>query len=59
MPNDTERCLDIAMMDMYHRAPNEADYNGTRYLQMLHEHRGLEPARILLHSATVSERYAA
>src|SRR6266567_5824017 len=32
------------------RARSEANYNATRFLHMLYEHRGLETARILLHS---------
>ena len=48
-----------AMMDVYLRARNECGYNATRYLQILHEHRGLKTARILLHAANVSEGYTA
>ncbi len=33
--------------------------NATRFLHMLYEHRGLETARILLHSTNVSEGYTA
>ena len=51
--------FDDAMMDVYLRARNECGYNATRYLQMLHEHRGLETARILLHASNVSEGYVA
>ncbi len=46
------------MMDIYHRARAEAKYNATRYLRMLGQHGGLENARILLLSTTVSEGYA-
>lgn len=59
MTNNIEYRFDIAMMDIYHRARNEARYVATRFLQMLHEHRGLETARLLLHSSTVSEGYTA
>ena len=41
------------------RALAEANYNASRFLQMLHEHRGLETARILLHATRVSEGYTA
>lgn len=51
--------FDDAMMDVYLRARSECGYNATRYLQMLHEHRGPETARILLHAANVSEGYTA
>lgn len=59
MTNDLEHRFDLAMMSIYHRARNEARYTATRFLQMLHEHRGLETARILLHSSNVSEGYTA
>src|SRR5438067_7171617 len=51
--------FDEAMLEIYRRALSEAHYNATRFLQMLHEHRGLETARILMHSAQVSEGYTA
>jgi hypothetical protein len=54
-----DKSFDDAMMDVYLRARNECGYNATRYLQMLHEHRGLETARILLHASNVSEGYVA
>ncbi len=59
MTNDLESRFDAAMMDIYVRAKSEARFNATHYFQMLSEHRGLETARILLHSATVSEGYTA
>jgi hypothetical protein len=51
--------FDLEMLGIYQRAHAEANYNATRFLQMLHEHRGLETARILLHSPNVSEGYTA
>jgi len=51
--------FDEAMLSIYQRALGEANYKATRFLQMLHEHRGLETARILLHAAAVSEGYTA
>ena len=51
--------FDEAMFLIYRRALSEADYNATRFLQMLNEHRGLETARILLHSSNPSEGYTA
>jgi hypothetical protein len=59
MTTDIEHRFDLAMMTIYHNARNEAKYTATRFLQMLHEHRGLETARILLHSPTVSDGYTA
>jgi len=59
MATPLEERFDAAMMDIYRRAKAEARYNPTRYFQMLTEHRGLETARLLLHSTTVSEGYTA
>jgi len=59
MPSDLEKQFDAAMMEIYRRARTEATYNAPRYLRMLGQHGGLETARILLHSTTVSEGYAA
>ena len=51
--------FDEEMFFIYQRAHSEVHYNASRFLQMLHEHRGLETARILLHSTNVSEGYTA
>src|SRR5260370_39261709 len=51
--------LDEEMFSIYQRALSVANYNATRLLHMLYEHRGLETARILLHSTNVSEGYTA
>lgn len=51
--------FDEEMLDVYRRANSDAHYNATRFLHMLHEHGGLETARILLHSPNVSEGYTA
>jgi hypothetical protein len=59
MSDDLEYRFDQSMMSIYQRAKTEANYNAARYLQMLHDHRGLETAKILLHSATVSDGYTA
>jgi hypothetical protein len=59
MTTSLEDRFDAAMMDIYRRAKAEARYNATRFFQMLTDHRGLETARILLHSDTVSEGYTA
>jgi hypothetical protein len=45
--------FDQEMFRIYERASSEANYNATRFLHMLYEHRGLETARILLHSTNV------
>jgi hypothetical protein len=46
--------FDQEMFRIYERARSEANYNATRFLHMLYEHRGLETARILLHPTNVS-----
>jgi hypothetical protein len=51
--------FDEAMLGIYQRALSEVNYKATRFLQMLQDHRGLETARILLHSPNVSEGYTA
>ena len=47
------------MRRIYQRALSEAGYKATRFLHMLHQHGGLQTARILIHSSTVSEGYTA
>ena len=55
----TEERFDTAMMNIYHRARKEAGYNATRYLQMLHDDRGLATAQFLINSTKVSDGYTA
>ena len=57
--DDVEHEFDIAMMNIYRRAKEEAGYNAKRYLQMLEDHRGLGTAQILLHAPHVSDGYTA
>ena len=45
------------MLGIYQRAKTEAGYNATAFGEMLHEHGGLESAKILLHKENVSGRY--
>ncbi len=59
MINELENQFDTAMMNIYKKAKSEANYNATRFLHMLTEHRGLGTAKLLLHSTTVSEGYTA
>ncbi len=54
-----EKNFDAAMMSIYLRALDEANYKATRFLQMLHKHGGLRTGQILLHAARVSEGYTA
>jgi hypothetical protein len=51
--------FDNAMLGVYQRADSEAGYKATRFFTMLSEHRGLETAKRLIHSPTVSEGYTA
>lgn len=51
--------FDEEMLRIYQRAQSEAHYNATLFLQMLHEHGGLETARILIHKEKVSDGYTA
>ena len=59
MPNGIEQQFDQAMINIYIRAKDEAQYNANRFLEMLHQHRGLQTAQILLHSPNVSGGYTA
>jgi hypothetical protein len=59
MPDNTEAKFNQAMWDIYHRALKEAHYPANRFLQMLEENGGLETARILINSSSVSEGYTA
>jgi len=47
------------MLNIYELAKKECNYTARRYLQMLHRRRGLETAKILLHSNKVSDGYTA
>lgn len=57
MVSGQEADFDAAMLEIYQRALKEAGYKASRFLDMLHEHRGLQTARILIHSTRVSQGY--
>lgn len=59
MSSPLEAQFDEAMMRIYVRAKTEVGYNATRYLQMLHDRRGLETARLLVLADQPSEGYTA
>ena len=59
MSSDLQRHFDLEMLNIYRRAKYKAGYTATRYFQMLNDHGGLETAKILINSATVSEGYTA
>ena len=56
--DELEREFHAAVMDIYRRGHVEGVLNGTRFLQMVTEHGGLQAARILLQSKRVSHGYA-
>lgn len=43
-----EADVDTAMVGIYQRALKETGYKATRFLDILHEHRGLRTARMLI-----------
>ncbi len=51
--------FDEEMLGIYQRALSEAHYNAMRFLAMLHDHGGLQTARILGNSTKPSEGYTA
>src|SRR4051794_7790493 len=51
--------FDEEMLRIYQRAQLEASYNAALFLQMLHDHGGLQTARILLHKQQPSDGYTA
>lgn len=59
MKSTKEAKFDSAMMNIYRRALDECDYNATRFLNMLHEHRGLITAKLLINASHVSDGYTA
>src|SRR6187431_536413 len=59
MTTDLERAFHRAMLDVYRDAKADAGYNATRFLSMVNEFGGLETARLLLRTPTVSEGYTA
>jgi len=63
-PNEERRVnreaqFDERMVGIYRRAREEADYNPTRFLEMVNEHGGVQTAHLLLASRKVSDGYTA
>ncbi|MHB1424171.1 MAG: hypothetical protein ACYC3I_13430 [Gemmataceae bacterium] len=56
---ELEDRFNAAMWDFYRRVTVEARYNPTRLFDMLNRHSGLETAKILLQTNTVSVEYTA
>ena len=59
MVSDLIESFNLAMWDIYKLAKHEANYNATRYLQMLEENGGVATARILINAPKVSDGYTA
>lgn len=58
MPN-VETQFDRAMLEVYHRARDEAGYNATIFLQMLMDNKGVRTAKTLINAAKPSDGYTA
>ncbi len=54
---DLEYRFHDAMLGIYHDALSQTGYRATRFLQMVNLHHGLETARILLNSDTLSDGF--
>lgn len=48
-----------AMMNIYRQALSDVNYRATAFLSTLYQHAGVETARRLIHSSTVSAGYTA
>jgi hypothetical protein len=59
MPTQLEQEFHWAMVNIFNRAKNEADYVATRYIQMVSEHGGLVTAKILINANKPSDGYTA
>jgi hypothetical protein len=55
--DDLEAQFDRAMFGVYEGAKGECNYNATYFLQMLHEHGGLQTARRLLSSRNPAQGF--
>ena len=59
MPTELENEFHEAMVNIYRRANNEANYDARIFFQMVSEHGGLKAAKRLINSSTVSDGYTA
>ena len=59
MPTELENEFHEAMVNIYRRANNEANYDARRFFQMVSERGGLNAAKMLINSSTVSDGYTA
>lgn len=46
-----------SMLNIYRQAKSEANYDARRFIQMLHEHRGVETAKRLINEGRVPEGF--
>ena len=59
MTHTLEEQFHGAMLDIYRRAKSEAKYNATQFLSMVSRIGGLQTAKSLINSTTVSSGYTA
>ena len=59
MPDALEIEFNEAMLNIYRRAKTEAKYNATLFLRMVIDQGGLQAARTLIDSSSVSTGYTA
>lgn len=59
MGDDLERAFHQAMVTIHQVAKRDVHYNATRFMQMVAEHGGLEAARQLLRTSSVSDGFTA
>jgi hypothetical protein len=59
MPTPLEQEFHQAMVNIYDRAKNEANYVATRYIQMVAEHGGVATAKTLINADRPSDGYTA
>lgn len=57
MKSQLEKDFHDAMVQIYHIAKIEANYNATRFKQMVSEHGGVEAAKILINTENPSDGY--
>ncbi len=57
MKSQLEKDFHDAMVQIYYKAKLEANYNATRFIQMVSEHGGIEAAKILINTEKPSDGY--
>lgn len=59
MPTPLEQEFNLAMVNIYERAKNEANYVATRFNRVVAEHGGVATAKILINADRPSDGYTA